>query len=36
VKELKDKAQNIEGNSIEVGQHAQTNGSINDKELQKI
>ncbi len=36
MKDLKNEAQNIEGNSVEVGQHDRTNGSVNDKELQKI
>ena len=31
-KEMKDKAQNIEGHSEEVGLHARTNSTENDKE----
>ena len=35
-KEDKDKAQNIEGHSREVGQHARTSGISNDTETKKL
>jgi hypothetical protein len=35
-KEVKDRAENIEGHSGEVGLHARKNGNENDKETQTL